>query len=137
MLQMISGISAMDAHPIASVLSEMPGPALPVTARYPEYEQPSAIETDASSSSACTKMPPYFGSSRRSVSITAVHGELCTPAGSRDVLESIVLCQHIADGKRVTRLERHQRRVHHAFIFAAKFFGDQPFQFVGIEIENL
>src|SRR6476659_5916805 len=68
-LQIMSGISAMDAQPIASPLSEIPGPALPVTARYPEYEQPSAIETEASSSSACTKMPPYFGSSRRRVSI--------------------------------------------------------------------
>src|SRR5271166_3042253 len=29
----MSGISAIDAQPIASVLSEMPGPALPVTAR--------------------------------------------------------------------------------------------------------
>ena len=74
MLQMTSGISAIDAQPIASALSEMPGPALPVTARYPEYEQPSAIDTDASSSSACTKMPPYFGSSRRKASITDDHG---------------------------------------------------------------
>jgi hypothetical protein len=30
---MMSGISDMEAQPIASVLSEMPGPALPVTAR--------------------------------------------------------------------------------------------------------
>src|SRR5438094_981791 len=72
MLQMMIGISAIDAQPIASALSEIPGPALPVTARYPPYEHPRAIETDASSSSAWTKIPPYFGSSRRSVSITDV-----------------------------------------------------------------
>ena len=43
----MSGISAMDAQPIASVLSEMPGPALPVTARYPEKEKPSAMRDGA------------------------------------------------------------------------------------------
>ena len=41
----MSGISAIDAQPIASVLREIPGPALPVTARYPEKEKPSASET--------------------------------------------------------------------------------------------
>jgi hypothetical protein len=30
---MMIGISAIEAQPIASVLSEMPGPALPVTER--------------------------------------------------------------------------------------------------------
>ena len=73
-LMMMSGISDMDAQPIASVLSEMPGPALPVTARYPEKEKPSAIDTAPSSSSACTKMPPYFGSSPRKISMTDDHG---------------------------------------------------------------
>src|SRR5437016_9724877 len=74
MLQIISGISAIDAQPIASVLSEIPGPALPVTARYPEYENPSANETAPSSSSAWTNMPPYFGSSRLNVSMTDDQG---------------------------------------------------------------
>jgi hypothetical protein len=70
---MMSGISAIDAQPIASVLSEMPGPALPVTARYPERK--TERDRDApSSSSACTKMPPYFGSSRRKISMTDDHG---------------------------------------------------------------
>src|SRR6266550_3974800 len=110
MLQITNGISAIDAQPIASALSEMPGPALPVTARYPENEQPSAIETDASSSSACTKIPPYFGSSRRSVSMTDDHG--------------------------VTGLKCHQRRVDDALVLAAEFLGNQPFQLVSVEIEN-
>src|SRR4029077_9749620 len=69
MLQMMSGSSAIDAQPIASLLSEIPGPALPVTARYPEYEKPSESETAPSSSSAWTKIPPYFGSSRRNTSM--------------------------------------------------------------------
>src|SRR5438045_4425426 len=74
MLQTMSGISAIDAQPIASALSEMPGPALPVTARYPEYENPRASDTAPSSSSACTKIPPYFGNSRRRVSMMDDHG---------------------------------------------------------------
>src|SRR4029077_1325446 len=74
MLQMISGISAIDAQPIASVLSEMPGPALPVTARYPENENPRARDTAPSSSSACTKIPPYFGSWVRNTSMTDDQG---------------------------------------------------------------
>jgi hypothetical protein len=52
----------------------MPGPALPVTARYPEYENPRASDTAPSSSSACTKIPPYFGNSRRNVSMMDDHG---------------------------------------------------------------
>ena len=36
----MSGISAIDAHPIASLFREIPGPALPVTARLPAYEKP-------------------------------------------------------------------------------------------------
>jgi hypothetical protein len=65
----MSGISAIVAQPIASALSEMPGPALPVTARFPEYEKPRAIDTAPSSSSHCTKSPPYFGNSERRISM--------------------------------------------------------------------
>ena len=125
---MMSGISAIDAQPIASVLSEMPGPALPVTARYPENENPSAIETAASSSSACTKIPPYFGSSRRSdfhdgrprrdritgavahtggdqsvgERLIAVHRDLRAAARFREVLKLIMLRQDVSDRVSVT-----------------------------------
>src|SRR5207237_8825638 len=75
-LQIMSGISAIDAQPITSVLSEIPGPALPVTARYPQQENPRAIETAPSSSSACTNIPPYFGSALRNAFIPDDHGLL-------------------------------------------------------------
>ena len=42
MLEMMSGISAIVAQPSASILSERPGPELPVTARRPEKENPRA-----------------------------------------------------------------------------------------------
>ena len=69
-----SGISAIDAQPIASVFSEMPGPDDPVTATRPPQLAPSAMETEAISSSHWMKLPPYFGSSLRSNSIMSDHG---------------------------------------------------------------
>src|SRR5438874_11153503 len=116
MLQMTSGISAIDAQPIASALSEMPGPALPVTARYPEYEQPSAIDTEASSSclhknaAVLWQLAPQSFHHRRpwrnritraeahaardqhvGKRLVAVNCDLCATAGPRDVLKSIML----------------------------------------------
>src|SRR5437899_10382045 len=44
--------------------------------------------------------------------------------------------QYLADRISVTGLERHQRGVDNALVFAGKFFADQPFQFVDVEIEN-
>src|SRR4030095_10683312 len=69
--------------------------------------------------------------------LVAVHRDLRATASSRDMLETVVLRQNVADRVRVAGLESHQRRVHHALVFAAEFFRDQSFQLIGIEIENL
>ena len=70
----MSGISAITAQPMASPLSEMPGPEDPVTATRPPQLEPMAIETAAISSSHWTKIPSYLGSSRRSSSMMSDHG---------------------------------------------------------------
>jgi hypothetical protein len=64
----------MVAQPSASIFKERPGPALPVTARWPVYENPRAVEMAAISSSHCTNMPPYFGNSLRSISMIEDQG---------------------------------------------------------------
>ena len=53
------------------------------------------------------------------------------------MLETVVLCQNIADRIGVAGLESHQRRVHDALVFAGEFFADQSFQLISVEIENL
>ena len=72
-LTTISGTSAMTAQPSASILSEMPGPAAGDGDAAGE-DAPMAIEMAAISSSDCTKVPPYFGSSPRSISMMSDHG---------------------------------------------------------------
>ena len=59
---------------IASVFNEIPGPLEPVTATFPPYPEPIAIDIDAISSSHCTNVPPYLGNSRRSNSMMSDHG---------------------------------------------------------------
>ena len=44
--------------------------------------------------------------------------------------------QDLADRIRVTSLERHQRRVDDALVFAGEFFADQFFELLDIEAEN-
>ncbi len=69
-----NGTSAITAQPSDSILSEMPGPLEPVTATRPAKLAPLAIEMAAISSSHCTNVPPYLGSSRRRISITSDQG---------------------------------------------------------------
>ena len=153
----------MEAQPIASVLSEMPGPALPVTARYPEKEKPSASETAPSSSSAWTKMPPYFGSSRpqdlhdRRPGRDRITGAVTHPGGDQAVgerlvaihrdlravaffvngrLKFVLLRQDIADGVGVAGGKRHDGGVGDARVFAGKFFFDQGRQLLDIEVKD-
>src|SRR4029079_5948734 len=51
---MVTGISAKYARPMNSVISDTPGPALPVNARAPFHPAPTTMPIEASSSSACT-----------------------------------------------------------------------------------
>ena len=51
---MTTGISAKYARPTNSDISEIPGPAVAVSARAPAQPAPMAMPTAASSSSACT-----------------------------------------------------------------------------------
>ncbi len=44
--------------------------------------------------------------------------------------------EHFADRISVAGLERHQRGIDDALVFAREFFRDQLFQLLGIEIEN-
>ena len=53
------------------------------------------------------------------------------------MLELVVLRQDIADWIGVAGLERHQRGVDDALVFAGEFFADQCLQLLDIEIENL
>ncbi len=68
----------------------------------------------------------------------AIHRNLV--ARSRLFLELfklIMVRQHLADRVSVSRLERHQRGVDDALVFAREFFGDDPFQLLDVETENL
>ena len=58
-----SGISAIEARPIPSCLSEYPGPDVMVTAHPPAYEAPIAKAQAAISSSAWWTTPPAFSNS--------------------------------------------------------------------------
>src|SRR5262249_4566527 len=69
--------------------------------------------------------------------LVAIHRNLRATTRSGDVIETIVLCQDVSDWIRVASLKSHQRRVHDALVFAGKFFADQSFQLVGVEVENL
>ena len=69
-----TGISAVTASPMASVISDRPGPAVAVSAGTPPNEAPSAMLIDASSSSACTSTPPTLGSAGASHSSSSVAG---------------------------------------------------------------
>ena len=59
--------------------------------------------------------------------LVPVHRDLRASARSWDVLEPIMLRENVAHGIRVTGLERHQRGVDHALVFAAEFFSDDSF----------
>ncbi len=112
------------------------------------------METAPSSSSACTKMPPYFGSSRsqnfhdrrpgrdritgavthaggdQSVGqrLVAVHRDLVARARLfLDLLELIMMRQNFADRISVAGLERHDGGVDDALVFAGEFFVDDSF----------
>ena len=74
MLTTTRGTSAITAQPSASIFSEIPGPLEPVTATRPAKLAPLAIEIAAISSSHWMKEPPYFGSSRRRISMTSDQG---------------------------------------------------------------
>src|ERR1043166_7068083 len=63
----------------------------------------------------------------------AVHRDLGASAGSRNVLEAIMFRQNVADRIRIAGLERHQRGVDHALVFAAEFFGNDSLEFLDIE----
>ena len=69
-----SGTSAITAQPMASPFNDMPGPLEPVTATRPAHPAPIAMQAEAISSSHCTNVPPYLGSSRRSISMTSDQG---------------------------------------------------------------
>ena len=57
---MIMGSSMIAASPSVSAFRSMPGPLVPVTARCPAKEAPSAMFAAAISSSACSVITPKF-----------------------------------------------------------------------------
>ena len=57
---MTIGSSMIAASPSVSAFRSMPGPLVPVTARWPANDAPSAMFTAAISSSACSVMTPKF-----------------------------------------------------------------------------
>jgi hypothetical protein len=61
------GTSALTASPMASVINASPGPAVAVSEGTPPYEAPMIMFTEASSSSACSSVPPTW------VSAGAIH----------------------------------------------------------------
>jgi hypothetical protein len=69
-----TGTSAATPRPSASIISARPGPEVAVSAGTPPYEAPSAMLMDASSSSACTSVPPIFVSAGDSHSSSSVAG---------------------------------------------------------------
>jgi hypothetical protein len=71
---MTRGSSVIEARPMISVLSDMPGPDVAVIAFLPPKEAPRAAPMPAISSSACRTAPPYFQISRVKSCITSVDG---------------------------------------------------------------
>ena len=57
---MIIGSSMITASPSVSAFRSMPGPLVPVTARWPANAAPSAMFAAAISSSACSVITPKF-----------------------------------------------------------------------------
>jgi len=69
--------------------------------------------------------------------LITIHRDLRPPVGLGNVFKSILMCQHLTDRIGIASLERHQRRVDDAFVFAGKFFANYLFQLLHIETENL
>jgi hypothetical protein len=69
-----TGISAATPRPSDSIISESPGPEVAVSAGTPPYEAPRIMLIEASSSSACTRVPPTFASAGASHSSSSVAG---------------------------------------------------------------
>ncbi len=71
------GISEAVARPMASIISDRPGPDVAVSDGVPPYEPPMIMLTEASSSSACTSAPPIrarLGASHSRISVAGVIG---------------------------------------------------------------
>ena len=68
------GVSVILASPMASTISDRPGPEVAVMARTPEKEAPTAILIAAISSSACITTPPTLGNSLARNSMMVVAG---------------------------------------------------------------
>ena len=72
-----TGISAAVASPSASIISERPGPDVAVRAGVPPKEAPMIMLIAASSSSACSRVPPRparLGASHSRISVAGVIG---------------------------------------------------------------
>ena len=68
------GISAVTARPMPSVISASPGPAVAVSDGTPPYEAPMIMLMEASSSSACSSVPPILASAGAIHSSNSVAG---------------------------------------------------------------
>ena len=68
------GTSAATARPMPSVISARPGPAVAVSDGTPPYDAPMIMLTDASSSSACSSVPPTLASAGAIHSSSSVAG---------------------------------------------------------------
>jgi hypothetical protein len=68
------GTSAATARPMPSVISARPGPAVAVSEGTPPYDAPMIMLIDASSSSACSRLPPRRASAGAIHSSSSVAG---------------------------------------------------------------